>query len=170
MGLFTLNQFIEKKTMTEDISTRIVTRLRQINRELSKHSKYIQEYHHITVPQLICLQRAGESGPVSIGELTRILHLNNSTVTGIVDRLESRGLVERKRISRDRRQVHVEITEAGNRFLDQAPTPLQQRFLERLNQMEKEKVTTILWSLETLLEMLGAEEKSNPVMTPDDPV
>lgn len=162
--------FYRKEIMTEDISTRIVTRLRQINRELSKHSKYIQEYHHITVPQLICLQRAGESGPVSIGELTRILHLNNSTVTGIVDRLEKRGLVERKRISRDRRQVHVEITELGSHFLEQAPTPLQQRFLERLNRLEKEKITTLLWSLETLLEMLGVEETPNPPIKEDDPV
>lgn len=165
-------KLIERKAMTEDISTRIVTRLRQINRELSKHSKFIQEFHHITVPQLICLGKVGETGPVSIGELTQILHLNNSTVTGIVDRLEKRGLVERKRISKDRRQVHVQITEAGTLFLESAPTPLQNHFQERLNQLDKEKVANILWSLEMLLEMLDSAEKPTPAATmkPDDPV
>ena len=144
--------------MPETVSMQIMMRLRQIIQGLSKHSKYIQENYQVTVPQLICLREIYEHGPISLGALTKIVFLNNSTVTGIADRLEKRGLIQRNRISRDRRQVHVEITQEGIRFIQQAPTPLQDRFLQRLNTLDPEKITMILWSLEMLVDMLGAEK------------
>jgi len=91
----------------------IMILLRQIVQQLSKHSKHIQESYRITIPQLLCLNNVYEHGPITIGALTRLVYLNNSTVTGIVDRLENRNLVRRTRISKDRRQIHVEITEGG---------------------------------------------------------
>lgn len=136
----------------------ITMRLRQIIQEMSKHSKFIQENYKITVPQLICLQEIYEHSPISLGALTKIVFMNNSTVTGVVDRLEKRGFVKRVRISKDRRQVHVEIDQEGIRFIRQAPTPLQQRFIERLKQLDHEKITLILWSLEMLVDMLGPEK------------
>ena len=101
----------EKQIMTEQVSMQIIMRIRHIIQEMSKYSKYILENYKITVPQLICLQEVYQHGPISIGALTKIVFLNNSTVTGIVDRLEKREFVKRVRISKDRRQVHLEITE-----------------------------------------------------------
>ncbi len=83
---------------------KIVSGLRHIARELSVHSKFIQDNYNITVPQLVCLREICDNESISLGELTRSLHLNNSTVTGIIDRLEKRNLVRRVRQSRDRRQ------------------------------------------------------------------
>ena len=108
---------------------------------MSKHSKFILENHEITVPQLICLREVYEHGPISIGALTKIVFLNNSTVTGIVDRLEKREFVRRTRISKDGRQVHVEITEPGIKFINRAPKPLQDQFLDRLTTLDEEKIT-----------------------------
>jgi DNA-binding MarR family transcriptional regulator len=88
-------------------------RLRQILQELSKHSELILENFKISVPQLICLNEVFQNGPISIGALTKNVFLNNSTATGIIDRLEKRELVRRIRISKDRRQVHIEISEQG---------------------------------------------------------
>jgi DNA-binding MarR family transcriptional regulator len=141
--------------MPDQVDLQIIMRLRQIIREMSRHSKTLQEKYKITVPQLICLQEIYEHGPISLGALTKIVFLNNSTVTGIVDRLENRGFVQRTRISKDRRQVHAEITEEGIRFIQKAPPPLQENFFKRLEELEEEKVTLILWSLEMLVDMLG---------------
>ena len=96
----------EDQIMTEQVSMQIIMRIRQIIQEMSKYSKYILENYKITVTQLICLQEVYKHGPISIGALTKIVFLNNSTVTGIVDRLEKREFVRRIRISKDRRQVH----------------------------------------------------------------
>ena len=152
--------------MTEHVSMQIMMRLRQIIQGMSKHSKHIQENYKITVPQLICLGEVYEHGPISLGALTKIVFLNNSTVTGIVDRLEKRELVRRKRISKDRRQVHVEITDAGITFIEAAPMPLHQRFIERLQRLDVEKVTMILWSLEMLVDMLGPEKDKVEITPP----
>ena len=150
--------------MPEQISMQIIMRLRQINQELSKHSKHIQEGFDVTVPQLICLREVYEHGPISIGVLTKIVFLNNSTVTRIVDVLEKRELVRRNRISKDRRQVHVEITEEGIKFIQEAPQPLQKRFFDRLKELDEEKITMILWALEILVDLL--EPKKTPMQIP----
>jgi MarR family transcriptional regulator, organic hydroperoxide resistance regulator len=153
-----MNKKNEKQIMIEQVSMQIIMRIRQIIQEMSKYSKYILENYKITVPQLICLREVYQHGPISIGALTKIVFLNNSTVTGIVDRLEKREFVRRIRISKDRRQVHLEITEQGIKFIKKAPKPLQDQFIDRLKALDEEKITLILWSLEMLVDMLGNKE------------
>ncbi len=145
--------------MEEKISMQILMRLRQIIQEMSRHSKQLQEKYKITLPQLICLNEIAEHGPIAIGTLTQIVFINNSTVTGIIDRLERRNLVQRVRISKDRRQVHVEITRDGQEFLENAPTPIHHRFIEKLEKMEPQDVSKLMWGLELLVDMLGQAEQ-----------
>ena len=116
-----MNKINEVSIMTEQVSVQIIMRIRQIIQQMSKYSKYILENYKITVPQLICLHEVYQHGPISIGALTKIVFLNNSTVTGIVDRLETREFVKRVRISKDRRQVHLEITDQGVKFIKKRP-------------------------------------------------
>lgn len=153
--------------MEEKISMQILMRVRQIIQEMSRHSKQLQEKYKITLPQLICLNEVAEHGPIAIGALTQIVFINNSTVTGIIDRLESRNLVQRVRISRDRRQVHVEITQAGLNFLESAPTPIHHRFIEKMKKMDDKDISVLLWGLELLVDMLG--QSSPATLTPDPP-
>ena len=152
--------------MIQNIPMQLMMRLRQIVQHLSKHSKHIQESYQITIPQLLCLNEVYEHGPITIGALTRLIYLNNSTVTGIVDRLEKRNLVRRTRISKDRRQIHVEMTEDGLEFIKNAPNPIQKGFLERLESMEEEKVTLLLWALELLVDMLGTDSPAGIIPPP----
>jgi DNA-binding MarR family transcriptional regulator len=145
---------------------KIVSGLRHIGRELSVHSKFIQENYSITMPQLVCLREISDNEPISLGQLTRLLHLNNSTVTGIVDRLEKRNLVRRVRQSRDRRQIHVKVTEDGRNFIKQAPKPLQEHFIEQIRLMDPLEVDKILWAIDKLADMLqiasAAEQGKRP--------
>ncbi len=65
-------------------------------------------------PQLLTLQWLEE--PLPMGELAGRLHCDSSNVTGIVDRLETRGLVERRADERDRRVKLLVLTEEGQRL------------------------------------------------------
>lgn len=152
--------------MEENISMQIMMRLRQIIQEMSRHSKQLQEKYNITLPQLICLKEVADHGPIAIGALTQIVFINNSTVTGIIDRLEKRKLVQRVRISQDRRQVHVEITRAGLKFLEDAPTPIHHRFMEKLEKMKAKDVSMLLWGLELLVDMLDQTEPISNIPLP----
>lgn len=144
----------------------ITMRLRQIVQEMSKHSKHLQEKYQITLPQLICLKEVASHGPIAIGALSKIVFINNSTVTGIIDRLENRKFVQRVRISKDRRKVHIEITEKGQQFIKDAPTPLHHRFMMELESMKKEDVSMILWGLELLVDMLGQTHHHHEKVAP----
>lgn len=152
--------------MEENAGMQIVMRLRQIVQEISKHSKHLQEKYQITLPQLICLKEVASHGPIAIGALSKIVFINNSTVTGIIDRLENRKFVQRVRISKDRRKVHIEITEAGQQFIKDAPTPLHHRFMNELENMKKEDVSMVLWGLEMLVDMLGQTHQTEKFAPP----
>ena len=156
----------ENQINAEQVSMQIIMRLRQIIQEMSKHSKLLLENYKISAPQLICLNEVFQHGPISIGALTKIVFLNNSTVTGIIDRLEQRELVRRVRISKDRRQVHIEITEQGIEFIKKAPKPIQDQFMDRLTALDEEKIALILWSLEMLVDMLGSKKITMEIPTP----
>jgi MarR family transcriptional regulator, organic hydroperoxide resistance regulator len=64
------------------------------------------------------------SAPLPMNELAAVLACDNSNVTGLIDRLEARGLVARQPSSEDRRVKHVMLTAAGRR--------LRKRMLDRV--------------------------------------
>lgn len=63
--------------------------------------------------QLLCVLT---TGPIGLSELSRTLHQERSSLTGLIDRVERRGLVERRRHPRDRRAYSVVLTETGLRL------------------------------------------------------
>lgn len=59
-------------------------------------------------------------GPVGMTELTGVLHVERSTLTGLVDRVERRGLVQRVRDPTDRRAIQIALTATGGRLAMQS--------------------------------------------------
>jgi MarR family transcriptional regulator, organic hydroperoxide resistance regulator len=85
----------------------------------------------LSPPQVRALGVLDPERPVPMSELAEALHCDNSNVTGIVDRLEDRGLVERRSAAHDRRVKMLAVTERGADVrarlaerLDEAPEPL----------------------------------------------
>lgn len=68
-------------------------------------------------PQQFVLGLLDEPRPM--GELAQQMHCDNSNITGIVDRLEERGLVERGAAEGDRRVKLVALTAAGRELHDE---------------------------------------------------
>lgn len=66
---------------------------------------------------LLALRGLPEGTPPTVGAVADQLILRHHTVVGLLQRLEQRGLVERRRIGQDRRQVHVAITRRGRQTL-----------------------------------------------------
>jgi DNA-binding MarR family transcriptional regulator len=80
---------------------------------------------------LVALRELEPESPSPMSDLATCLHLDNSTVTGIVDRLEDRGLVERRTGAHDRRVKMLVVTDEGaairKRIVDRfnaVPTPI----------------------------------------------
>ncbi|MDT0304993.1 MarR family winged helix-turn-helix transcriptional regulator [Streptomonospora wellingtoniae] len=71
--------------------------------------------HELTPQQarLLCLL---VDGPVGMGDLGRRLNLEKSSLTGLIDRVERRGLAARNRDGHDRRACRIGLTEEGVRL------------------------------------------------------
>ena len=70
----------------------------------------------LSAPQARALHHLGE--PRTMGELAEMLCCDASNVTGIVDRLEARGVVERQVVPGDRRVKRIVLTDAGQALWD----------------------------------------------------
>jgi DNA-binding MarR family transcriptional regulator len=74
--------------------------------------------YELSPPQLGALKALDPERPVAMSELAGILGCDNSNVTGIVDRLEYRGLVERRPAEHDRRVTLLALTDQGHALRD----------------------------------------------------
>src|SRR5690606_24232591 len=112
-----------------------------------------------------------DKGGMRSGALARAPSLSPATVTGIPDRLEARGLVERRRQENDKRTVVVRLTPAGRRLVAEAPPPLQQSFLSKLRSMPEAEQAAISATLRRLVTMMSADEiDAAPMLAAGDPV
>ena len=105
--------------------------LRRIMRAVDIHSRKLSAEYKVTGPQLLCRQTLHDDGPLTTSALAKLIHLSNSTIVGILDRMEQKGWVRRERSSGDRRIVLVDLTTAGEEFLAEAPGLLQARLPNR---------------------------------------
>jgi DNA-binding MarR family transcriptional regulator len=74
----------------------------------------ISERHELTPVQARLLCMLAE-GPKGMAELARCFGVEKAALTGLVDRVERRGLAKRTPVHGDRRALHVTLTEAGRR-------------------------------------------------------
>ncbi len=150
------------------IENQVIVALRRISRAIDLYSRVLVQQHGLTAPQLAALQKVGELQPVSVSAVARSIHLSMATVTGIFNRLEKRELVMRSRNGQDRRTVTLELTEAGVRVLESAPSLLQDRFRAELAKLKQWEQTQLLASLQHIAAMMDAEEiEAAPVLGPD---
>jgi DNA-binding MarR family transcriptional regulator len=70
----------------------------------------------LSPPQLFALRALKDGEPVPMSDLAEVLRCDASNVTGLVDRLEARGLVQRRAAEHDRRIRHLFLTDAGRRL------------------------------------------------------
>jgi nitronate monooxygenase len=72
----------------------------------------------ISMAQLNILYTLHRNGELPMSRLADALNVSLSNATGLVDRMEERGFIERTRVPEDRRIVQVRITDAGVRVLE----------------------------------------------------
>jgi DNA-binding MarR family transcriptional regulator len=137
---------------------RILYALRRIVRAVSIDSRILAHQYHITGPQLICLHKIVEKGPVTATAIAKAVHLSPSTMVGILDRLGDKGLVQRQRDTEDRRKVYVAATDSGRSLAAKAPPPLLYALSGAMRQLPEKKQAIIATSLERIVKLLDAEE------------
>lgn len=138
-------------------SDRILIALRRIIRAIVIHSKKLNNDFNITVPQMICLKALAENSSLTQAQLAANVNLSASTVNGILDRLESKELIIRKRDTVDRRKVSISVTENANKLVNDAPSLLQDNFVNAMKLLPDIEIAAIAFSLEKVVTLMEAE-------------
>jgi MarR family 2-MHQ and catechol resistance regulon transcriptional repressor len=86
--------------------------LRQINVMMETYHRYDLRSEGLTVPQFMILNYASDEG-VPLSEISARMLCDNSNLTGIVDRLISKGYIERRSDPNDRRVSRICLTDQG---------------------------------------------------------
>jgi len=82
--------------------------------------------HGLSYPQYIALMTVGEHGPLTVGRLGDLMGLDSGTLSPLLKRMESAGLVRRARDPEDERRVLVSVTPTGrDRLAALGDVPLQ---------------------------------------------
>ena len=73
----------------------------------------------ISMAQVHILYTLERNGEMAMSRLADVLQVSLSNATGLIDRIEERGFVERTRVPEDRRVVLITVTDAGRRMLEE---------------------------------------------------
>lgn len=133
---------------------RILQAIRRIIRSAGLYSHKLAALHGVTVPQLVCLMKISELAPVTIKTLSKEVFLSPSTLVGIVDRLESKGLAERRRSTEDRRQVFLSATAEGAEVIARSPSPLNESLSNSVSRLSEGDRVTLATSLERIVDLM----------------
>jgi len=118
---------------------------------------------NLTFPQALALSVLGAEGPMPISRLAELTGSANSTVSGVMDRLEKLGLAKRTRSELDHRVIYVEVTEKYQHLKGQAETGVNEYFdglLECLDAGERDQILNALKLLDKALrEKEGSTEE-----------
>jgi DNA-binding MarR family transcriptional regulator len=143
---------------SQDKVREIIFLIRKLIHGEKLYTKELNIKYSITAAQLNCLLALHENGPLPPSQIAKHMMVNSSTVTGVIDRLEQKGLVVRKRNSSDRRIINVELTPDGQNMAQSAPPPIQQRVVDGLQKLSSEELDQIVHSLAKLTRMLDFQD------------
>ena len=142
----------------EEYTRNIIFSIRRLLQAKEIYTKELNKKYQVSSSQLNCILALYDYGPMPPSRIARHIMVNSSTVTGIIDRLEKKGLVERWRISQDRRVITIQLTEAGTKLAENAPPPIQQRVIDGLKNLPPKEMEKIVKSLNMLTGMLDVQD------------
>jgi DNA-binding MarR family transcriptional regulator len=109
---------------------------------------------NLTHPQYLVMLALWQSAPLSVKELSRMLQLDPGTLSPLLKRLETAGLVRRERDPLDERQLAVSLTEAGQALRAQAER-IPPAVVERLDADVVEDLRRLHGMLTEVLKVVG---------------
>jgi len=143
--------------------------LRRIMRAIDLRSKQLEKQVGLTVPQLLVLQQLHGAGELSVNEIARGVNLSQGTVTSMLLRLESKGILTRNKREDDRRKSSICLTKKGIDELLSAPELLQKEFISRFEKLESWEQKMLISAVERIATLMDVETvDASPILQAGD--
>jgi DNA-binding MarR family transcriptional regulator len=118
---------------------------------------------HVSMAQMHVLWLLQHHGAMPMSRLADLLDVSLSNATGIIDRMEQHGLVERVRVPDDRRLVLVKPSEAGVQAVFETQASRRDRMRAVIGHLSESERPVVLTALRSLRRALSAEVESSDV-------
>lgn len=154
--------------MSSSDSAAVLVALRRIIRFLRLADREAETTYGLSAAQLFVLSSLAESPAGSMAELAERTLTDQSSVSIVVSRLESKRLVSRKPSPEDRRRVQLKLTPAGRKIAANGPSLPQPKIIEAIDAMPAAKRTEMVRALEQLARVMGAGDVEPLMLFEDD--
>ena len=142
--------------MTDRLDPALIA-LRRILRATEISSRALAKQCGLTPSQLILMQIIANAPGATPSYLAKEVSLSQATVTALIDKLEQREFVRRRRDETDKRRVCIELSDQGAATLRDAPDSLQERFGQGFDRLESWEQSFLVAALERTAALLDAE-------------
>jgi MarR family transcriptional regulator, organic hydroperoxide resistance regulator len=112
--------------------------------ESRRLTKGLASQFGLTGPQLTVIKLLETFDNLSLSSLSERIRAQNSTVTGIIDRMEREGLVRRERSTSDRRVVHIRLSDKGLKLARQIQVEPMEMFRGALQSLSQADLRDLL--------------------------
>lgn len=143
-------------TATGSTATRLRLAVTRLARRLRQHAGNDE----VTATQQATLASLDRLGPLTLGELAHVEHVQPPTMTRVVARLEELGLAVREVDERDRRVARARLTEQGAAFLVASRSRRDAYLADRLGRLTPDERATVEAALPLLERLLDAEDRT----------
>ncbi len=145
----------------------VVNNLRRLFKAIQEYSKAILRQTGLSAPQVWVLSVLEGAPGLSLNDLSERIFAHPSTVSGIIDRLEERGVVRRERDPDDGRGVRLSLTPRGRRMVGNSPPPVQVGLRDALERMPAAQLRQLRRSLDHLVRETAARGVEAPFFETD---
>ena len=135
----------------------IVDAIRRLYRAVYLDSSKMSRQFGLTGAQSGVLRNLFAHGALSSADLSRKLYVTPSNITGVIDRLEKKGLVERTRKVGDRRVALITLTEKGNELSKSLPDPIEKKLISELIDLEPEHVQLLSMAMNQIINLIDTK-------------
>jgi DNA-binding MarR family transcriptional regulator len=142
--------------MKHPVEEQALIELRRILRATQLGARTLARESGMTTSQLVVLQNLKSQGEMTARQIAQSMHLTQATVTSLLDRLQERGWITRRKGDEDRRRVYVQLTAAGMQQLKRTPESLQERFVSQFSALQLWEQSAILAALQRVAHMIDA--------------
>ena len=132
----------------------LVELLRQINKEISKRLVPIFREKKLSIAEISVLMKMNRTPACRASELAAMIGIPSSTVTGILDRLEKRGLLKRRQDPNDRRSILITVTQKTKDFVANLITSMEGMLREAFRSMPDSRTQRFIEDLQFILNAL----------------
>ncbi len=145
----------------------LLVALRRINKATDLGAKRLAKATGLTTPQLMVMQSFSDDVTLTVSDVAREINLTQATTTSIVNGLERKGFVHKRRDGQDKRRVIVSPTLAGLQAINDAPKTVQDLLEREFEALEPWEQSFVVAGLQRLASLMNAGEiDAAPVLHP----